>query len=364
MEADQPIDVYVTPRCGICSFDLLEGDRVVIGVAYNALVLDNLYSGLPGDMGCHAECLAREPCTPPPARFFSTAYNYWPRPDEVRRRERWLRTCRVAPMLHRILRRRFAVPAEVCEVIAEHCSLREWAAAVASEFWERHSATPVPEHHEFNISSSVWARRVEFEGELRYGNWVYTLIYRAGETPDRIYFDISLLGIHEIILGAPLPRVRVDLPLPQALPQLPSPRSACPSHYYYDENYYFTSATLDGVAEITPCRSDLGVIGLLLHYHDGRQAALGQVRLDKLQRPPLKVDPSRSMWLHFSVSSENCPNIEAIEFVSPTVVGPQHFPVAWRGTLEWWFSYRQCRLWHGMFSSPPTAPGKVLDYDD
>ncbi|KAL2016084.1 hypothetical protein VTK56DRAFT_4291 [Thermocarpiscus australiensis] len=613
MWANHPREISVIPRCGICGFELLLGDRVVIveedgrresdypfvpaestkdrlpGVQYNGRILEEWnIDGL--DVGCHVECLASEPCTPPRARFQAMAYGYFPRPAEVERRERWLRP-RLGLTLHRILGQRFSIPLELCLQIAAYCRLREYAAAASRAFWEKYSATPTPRQHRFGISSEVWARHVEFEG-VRYiahltnepgdqlasfslvytptpgkgadtlyvaedylgirdiffvsspamppvhydpgvwwkrleippgyffeawtdltklrsllvldpedpkftfetgashlmpaweqpqlateqawwhrifspapgvmrmtslvcnapgttaysvccdnrpytirahtagerdlafysaeempdrhaavwlyapiaGNervaeiWVrrwetymyiyhaafilrtdqdrtlvlgpdpvdpgfghdaYTLVYRAGEKPGRIHFDISPEGIHELALEAPLP------PQPAAgQPPLPQPESPCPRHCEEDENYFYSAAVLDGVAAVTPCRAaERGIIvGLLLHYHDGRQASLGQVRLDRLQQPALRVvDPPGRMWLRFALAPDGCPNVDAITF-DPQRAGPEHFPVAWRGTLEWWFSHRQCRLWHDQRSTPPTVRGLNLTW--
>ena len=196
-----------------------------------------------------------------------------------------------------------------------------------------------------------------------FGHDVYTLVYRAGERPGRIYFDISPDGIHELALDGPLP------PQPAAgQPPLPQPESPCPRHHQEDENYYYSTAVLDSVAAVTPCwAAERGVVvGLLLHYRDGRQASLGQVRLDWLQQPPVRViDPARGMWFRFALSPEGCPNVDALAFDPPPPAQraePGHFPIAWRGTLEWWFSHRQCQLWHDGQSSPPTVRGASLDW--
>ncbi|SPQ20852.1 7fe6b43f-d362-4d17-a62d-94c47311d6b1 [Thermothielavioides terrestris] len=116
------------------------------------------------------------------------------------------------------------------------------------------------------------------------GNYQYALVCRPAEHgPSRIYFDLSLYGIHSLAVDTPLPSGAVVLPSPAP------PVSPCPELGPY-EIFTYTSAALDGVVEVTPCRSDVAefgpaITGLLLRYADGRQASLGQVRLDRLEQP-------------------------------------------------------------------------------
>jgi hypothetical protein len=177
----------------------------------------------PFDVGCHAECIAREPCTPSRARFAVMAYSYYPRLAEVERRERWYRS-RLGVTLHSILNRRFSLPLEVCEHIASYCHVRAWAAAASRAFWDKYSTTPEPKTHRFNISSPVWARYVEFEG-VRYVAHLtnepydqlgsFTLLYtptRSGR-PDRCYVAQDYLGIREVLFvsSSAMPAVQRDV---------------------------------------------------------------------------------------------------------------------------------------------------------
>lgn len=197
-----------------------------------------------------------------------------------------------------------------------------------------------------------------------YGRYEYTLLHRAGDAHSRIFFDISLLGIDILAFETPFPNVLPGRQFPVPLvhgqhPPHPVPDSPCPSSEELDEAYFHSSAVLDGVNEIFVCRTDLGtIIGLLLRYQGGYEVALGQVRLDKLQKHPINVSALAQLWLHFSISPEGCPNVETIGLEAPTEIGPHHFPVLMEGRLEWWFSYRQCRLWHNGLLSPPTVYGK------
>ena len=253
-------------RCGICGFELLPGDRVVIGTycccfsccfrPFYFLVFPNANLTQPlraveedgrrheGDLpfvsaesteeeplgvecssggleqwhpnffavGCHVECMAREPCPPPNDRFQAMAYGYSPRPAEVERRERWLRS-QLGTTLHAILGRRFSMPLELCELIAAHSHLREWAAAASRAFWDKYSATPAPREHRFGISSDVWARHVEFEG-VRYiaqltnesGRELasFSLVYMPtpGKRADTLYVAEDYLGIRDILFAS------------------------------------------------------------------------------------------------------------------------------------------------------------------
>lgn len=162
------------------------------------------------DLGCHADCLAREHRLPPPrARFQAMAYNYYASPADVARRERWLRMVRVAPALHRMLARRFDLPLEVCEAIAEHCCVRVWAAAESRAFWDRYAAVAGQEGGEFDISRDLWASHVEFEG-VRYIAHLtnehprqgssYSLIHSPvpGMEIDTLYMAEDYFGVREL----------------------------------------------------------------------------------------------------------------------------------------------------------------------
>lgn len=140
-----------------------------------------------------------------------------------------------------------------------------------------------------------------------YGYYFYKLVHQVGDSPGRIYFDTSILGIHELAFETPVPSPVDEQPL------LPRPESACPSHYSDDENYFYTSATLDGVVGMTPCRANIvdfgpAVVGLLLNYEDGQQASVGQVRLDM--------------------------QVGSVTLETKTQAGQNHFSIPWRGTLE------------------------------
>lgn len=169
--------------------------------------------------------------------------------------------------------------------------------------------------------------------------------------PSRVYFDVSVGGIHTFAVDASFPDSASQPP------PLPVPTSACPKAGD-DEKYVHTFASFDGVVEVTPCRSNIiefgpAITGILLHYADGNHAVLGQVRLDKLESP-INVRDASAMWLHFSLSSLECPNVDGVTFEKP--LGSEYFEVPRHGTLEWWFSHLQCQVWHEGRSSWPTKP--------
>ncbi|KAF5604860.1 hypothetical protein FPCIR_713 [Fusarium pseudocircinatum] len=63
-----------------------------------------------------------------------------------------------------------------------------------------------------------------------------------------------------------------------------------PGPYYWPDQFFSTSADLENLQTITPCRGwrnriDNEIFGLLFTYEDGRQRSVGQIRLDHLQDP-------------------------------------------------------------------------------
>jgi len=191
-----------------------------------------------------------------------------------------------------------------------------------------------------------------------YGYYFYRLVHLVGDSPSHIYFNTSILGIHKLAFETPVPSPIDKQPL------LPRPESACPSHHPDDENYFYTSATLDSMVGMTPCQANIvdfgpAVMELLLNYEDGQQASVGQVRLDMLN-PLIKVDLKVESYLHFALSSKGCPNVDSVSLETKTQDRQNHFSIPWHRTLEWWFSHRQCRVWCKSRTSRPTIPGKKV----
>ncbi|KAF6840317.1 hypothetical protein CPLU01_01341 [Colletotrichum plurivorum] len=106
----------------------------------------------------------------------------------------------------------------------------------------------------------------------------------------------------------PTPGLRSD-------PVLPDPISPRPPHAVYKEQLFFSSASLDGIIQIIPCRRHARgrshVVGLLLEYSDGRRTCVGQFRLDSLDKR-LLVRDSRHIWMGF-YQDEKGPLVSAVE---------------------------------------------------
>ncbi|KAL7794340.1 hypothetical protein V8C37DRAFT_415184 [Trichoderma ceciliae] len=139
--------------------------------------------------------------------------------------------------------------------------------------------------------------------------------------PDYMYLYIEgSSGVRELALN-PAPNAHETS---QNL-RLPVPKSRYPKLTSV-ESYFFTSAPLETLGSIKLCSSNGIVTGLLLHYHDGSRASVGQVRLDRLteerQLSPANLDSDLEVPCH--------------------------------GTLEWWFSRRQCQLAHEWRTSAST----------
>jgi hypothetical protein len=185
---------------------------VLTGLTYNPVFWET-WDILDDAVGCHFECIRLEPGRriPRRERFLATAYDWYPLPFEIARRERWLRSAWAAT-LHGILRP-FSAPMEICEIIAGYCSLQPAAAAAARTFWEEAPKVPA---HRFHLSGRVWARHVEFEG-LRYiacltndpGDGLGTLVYDPepgkNEAAQTLYLAEDHLGLREVLISGSSP---------------------------------------------------------------------------------------------------------------------------------------------------------------
>ncbi|KAF5720472.1 hypothetical protein FMUND_4294 [Fusarium mundagurra] len=121
-----------------------------------------------------------------------------------------------------------------------------------------------------------------------------------------------------------------------------------PGPYYWFDQFFSTSAELENLRTIVPCRGwrncvDDEIFGLLFTYADGRQRSVGRIRLDHLQEP-VNITSDR-FWIGSSGDTE--PDEE--EPSSPTGhiiwlgvckpensdMGMQFLEIPLRGELEW-----------------------------
>ena len=159
----------------------------------------------------------------------------------------------------------------------------------------------------------------------------------TANSPSQMYFDTSIFGILEFKLDRSTSSHSAT-----EQPPLPEPESRCPTFSHEDEDYFFTSAVLDGVTEVSQCKANVAtfgpaVMGLLFRYADGRQGSVGQIRPDKLVSP-VRVNSKMKLYLHFGFSDKGCPHLSGISFEDLREVGRDEFLVSLQGTLEWWFS--------------------------
>jgi hypothetical protein len=109
------------------------------------------------------------------------------------------------------------------------------------------------------------------------------------------------------------------------------------------------------------------VMGLVLHYEDGQQAAVGQVRTDRLQST-LAVDTSSpGLCLQFLRSTQGLVNVSSVNVQSRTVSDDKveaRLEIPWQGKLEWWFCSTQSWLYHKSGSSPLPFLGTDQKFSD
>ncbi|KZL64983.1 hypothetical protein CT0861_12835, partial [Colletotrichum tofieldiae] len=155
----------------------------------------------------------------------------------------------------------------------------------------------------------------------------------------RFFFEHSPLGVCSLYFETPKPAPPTNSSL-----TLPKPMSRQPKSF--SESYFYTTADLDDIEMIVPCqryiRGKRHIIGLLLQFPEGRQSCVGQVRLDSLGGP-LRADGHQSMWLGFS-KSDHRPFVSAVVLSKPRGnEGISWLEIQFYGTLEWWFTLRQCQ---------------------
>lgn len=174
--------------------------------------------------------------------------------------------------------------------------------------------------------------------------WQQACSMRVG--PTRIYFNYHVRGIHKLGFetgasgGATLP---LEMPFPCLTNDMQVP-------------YFYSSATLENVTRVTPCRRRLedctAVTGLLLRYADGGRAALGEVRLDCVGEGH-EVDPwLQRLHLGFAKSQDKPrsirPNVSRVELTptAPDCELLRWLSLPWDGKLEWWYNDSRCRIYY------------------
>ncbi|KAI3340531.1 hypothetical protein F4824DRAFT_453598 [Ustulina deusta] len=171
-------------------------------------------------------------------------------------------------------------------------------------------------------------------------NW--TLLHQSDGTSSRIFFDVSPHGIHKLAFESSQPLSQGQFPI------VPTPLSPYPESTSLDD-YFYTSTMLENVIELIPCKGKVAgrpsIIGLLFRYSDSNQACVGQFRLD-CTATPLVVGNSSKMWLSFD-TKDGYPFVDSVGVSRPPKpMSRRCLYISWAGRLEWWFSYRQCKVYY------------------
>ncbi|KAI1173459.1 hypothetical protein F4777DRAFT_449369 [Nemania sp. FL0916] len=217
-----------------------------------------------------------------------------------------------------------------------------------SQIWKRYRQLP----RELAILIVSNKGRVALFGPQQPHYWPtchWTLLHSSDQAAYRMFFDISPTGIHELAFESPEPR-EMQAPI-LSVPSSPWPESTSLNDYFY------TSAALENVVEVTPCevkvRNRPSIIGLLFRYSDGRQAHVGQFRPD-YATTPIAVSSSSKMWLSFD-KNDGGPYVDSVGISHPPKLMSQWcLYVSWVGKLEWWFTWSQCKLYYQDQVSPAT----------
>lgn len=181
-----------------------------------------------------------------------------------------------------------------------------------------------------------------------YARW--TLLDRPKPERSHIFFERTWLG--------GLRRLALETPSPDPgnlVPFGPQPSSLKPGTNF--EDWYHTWAILNDIRTIRPCYSRRGgiqiFIGLLFSDSDGCESCVGQIRHDCLGSAKT-IDVSEKLWLGFQSMEDDQPCVVRVETCEPRQETKNIFwlDIPWRGKLEWWFSYTQCKVWHEGRTSP------------
>lgn len=177
-----------------------------------------------------------------------------------------------------------------------------------------------------------------------WGACTWTLLDRPGKKPTTIWHNEAGYDFAFETPGPPQ----------QSPPLLPETPSSFPESSSL-QNYFYSSAMLDNVAEVAPCRllQKKKVSGLLFRYSDGREACDGEIRLDCVGRF-VQLSKLMKLWMEFGYGDRGV-FVRTVQFSRPPKGSTsQWLEVPMRGLLEWWFTWDQCKIYHGGRTSPVT----------
>lgn len=176
----------------------------------------------------------------------------------------------------------------------------------------------------------------------------WTLLDRPTPELGSVSYDFAEFGISELAFETPQPQ-HIDPDPMLLLPPSPFPEATSLQDYFY------SAARLDSVIDVAQCMhpSARRITGLLFHRDNGDQVSVGEVRLERLG-PPIKITGSAKLWLGF-VSTIHGVFVQSMELSRPRTASPMVWlDVPFRGLLEWWFSFDQCKVYYDGRASPPT----------
>lgn len=170
-----------------------------------------------------------------------------------------------------------------------------------------------------------------FQGQ----SFTYERIAALSNELCKLFFDTHT-GIERLAIAT-------TRPSSQTPPRLSTPLSLYPKSLS-TEIFCYSATNLDSISEVRLCQVGGIITGMLLSDSKGSQKSVGQIRLDALS-PAVNPHESLGVWIAM-VSLDHLMNVSDIEFDPPVYKARSWTKLPWKGSLEWWFSGKQCRIFH------------------
>lgn len=165
---------------------------------------------------------------------------------------------------------------------------------------------------------------------------IYAKIAVLHGEPCRLFFD-TCNGIARLGIESNRP-IQEEPPLPTPLSPWPAPSSK--------KSYSYPATLLDDICEVRICRTRDVITGMVLEDTWGHRTCLGNINLDALL-PPAGVNKSPGFWITMARRSyAYLRHVTDIQFDTPEDNGRYYVRLPWKGLLEWWFSARECWIYH------------------
>ncbi|KAF5124181.1 hypothetical protein E5D57_012109 [Metarhizium anisopliae] len=191
--------------------------------------------------------------------------------------------------------------------------------------------------------------RAKILGKIPSPRHTYSRVHEIGTSPSKVYVN----EVDSVRDGQRVRYVGVQATIPSCWEKSTNSKFWMPKSipHRFGQTHLYSCCRLENVAAVTPCRGKRlrhqPIIGMLLQYHDGTRACVGQYRLDWTLNT-VAIRPELPMWLRQGEIERDKKYVSEVRLNGRQVVdGAQSWQeIPWHGKLEWWYLRQEARVIH------------------